>query len=217
MDLCIADIDGTIAEIPAEAYFVEPVDYDKCKGCKDLKIESEKVLPGLGRYALGSLFKKRKIEVARKCFCHRPSFCENKPTDKIKEIFSAEKVLYFKPIIEVRSFIYQLVKNGFIPAYVSGRPIELLFATSQWLSLAGFPIGLVATVGKDNENPIESKMKMAQAIITANNPQFIVALEDCPHTMKMYSEKFGAVDGLRMMKNKDKLLDMKKGEIKVSG
>jgi len=216
MDLCIADIDGSIAEIPTEAYFVEPIDSEKCRGCKDLKVESEKVLPGLGRYTLRSLFKKRKIEVARNCFCHRPSFCENKPSDKIKEIFSAEKVLTFKPIVEVRNILWQLVKNNFGIAYISSRPVEVLFSTSKWLSLQNFPLGLVACVGRDDENPIESKMKMAEIIISSNKPDFILAYEDCPHTMAEYKKRFNALDGLKMMKNKDKLSDIKKHKIKVS-
>lgn len=219
-DICIADIDGTIAEIPAEAYFIEPIDVEKCRGCADLRIEKEFISYPIGTYSFMTLFKKmfdKKIGIARKYFCHRPSWCENKPAEKIKEMFSAEKVLNFKPIIEVRNVLWQLVKSNFSVIYLSGRPTDILFQTSRWITLNGFPTGLVACVGKDNENPIEGKMKIAEMIILANKPDFIIAYEDCPYTMKMYYEKFGAVDGLKAMKNQDKLLDMKNRKIKASG
>lgn len=211
-DIVICDLDGTIAEIPVEAYFISPVDASKCQGCDDLRIEVEKKSVKYTFQTSSSLWKTYLNGNERKYFCHRPSFCENKPADKIKEIFSAENVLNFKPIVEVRNILWQLVKNNFGVAYISGRPTEILFSTSKWLSLQNFPLGLVACVGRDDENPIESKMKMAEIIINSNRPEIIVAYEDCSCTMKMYYEKFGAVDGLKTIRTIDKLLDMKKGK-----
>ena len=219
VDICIADIDGSVAEIPSEAYFIEPIDVEKCRGCVDLRIEKEFISYPIGTYSFMTLFKKmfdKKIEIASKYYCHRPSFCENKPSDKIKEIFSAENVLRFKPITEVRSILWQLSKSNFGIAYISSRPTELLFSTSKWLGLTSFPLGLVACVGRDDENQIESKMKMAEVIINSNKPDFVIAYEDCPYTMVEYKKRFNALDGLKMMKNKDKLSDIKKHKTKVS-
>lgn len=207
IDICLVDIDGTIAEIPAEAYFVNPIDPEKCNGCENLKVEIERKPV---KFSISSLWKSYLEGKDKKYFCHRPSWCVNKDLNKIKKIFSSENVMNFKPIAEVRNIIWQLVRSNFGVAYVSGRPNDLILSTSKWLGLAGFPWGLVACVGKDGENPIDGKMRIAETVIKSNEPQIIVAFEDCQETMSEYKKRFQAVDGLKMISNPKRLLQRRK-------
>jgi len=170
--LLVVDIDGTIADIPKEAFPFKVKDKSYCEGCRFYKNGG----------------------------CTRTVWCENADSSTITQFYNSESVLKF-PVygnsLEVVNQIYSSEPS--IVVYVSARGLELTTPTYAWLKENGFPSGKVFCVG--NSDPADKKLDCVKNICYNVNPDQIITLEDDPIIRERYEQELGAKDLYSLINN----------------